>query len=249
MIRRPAAADSAQVAAVPPWLRSICVSRASQHSMSTMSKGTTGPPPHARRVAPRRRSAPRTAAGTPPPRRRARRAPAPGRRPLQFGGGGLVGRGRCGRQVPRAAVRIGLRVGDVRQRQMDGPAVLLRRRPVYRRPHQRMAERHAGAERQPLLRAVGERLRLRHAEPAAGTPHQGRRLGRGEQQHRDLPGQLLDPGQEALLDPSRQRVGAQQAEPARHLRHRQPARQLQQRERVALVSMTIRSRTSRSSRP
>jgi hypothetical protein len=36
------------------------------------------------------------------------------------------------------------------------------------------------------------------------------------------------------LDPARQRIGAQQTEPARHLGHRQPARQLQQRQRTAL---------------
>ncbi len=60
--------------------------------------------------------------------------------------------------------------------------------------------------------------------------------------------QRVEPLPEALLDPPRQRLRAQQPEPARQLRRGQPPRQLEQRQRIPLVSATIRSRTRSSSR-
>jgi len=141
------------------------------------------------------------------------------------------------RQVPRAAIGISRRVDGLGQRAVHLLQVLSRRGPVCRRAHQRMPEPHLGAELdQP-------RLHRRHSvlntdpEPPGCPPHQRRvtrRLGRrGQHQQPGIFRQVLDPPPEALLDPPKQRSRAGQSEPARHLRRRKPARQFEQRQRVA----------------
>ena len=78
----------------------------------------------------------------------------PARRELELARDLLVGPRRRGGQVPRAAIRIDVAVGGLRQREVGGPALRRRRRPVDGRAHQRMAEGHALADRQQPVRRV-----------------------------------------------------------------------------------------------
>ena len=141
----------------------------------------------------------------------------------------------CG-QMPRATVGFDAAVGRLRQGQMDVPALLSGRRSVDRGAHQRMTEGHALADHQ---QPVGLRLcrgRRRDPEPLGRAPQQQRiadRLSRRDQQQTPrVVRQRLKPTNEALLDPSRQRLRAHQTEAAGQLRRRQPPRQLQQRQRI-----------------
>jgi len=100
-----------------------------------------------------------------------------------------------------------------------------------------MAEDHPVVDPEQPVRPTRESRLRGHAESFGRPPHQGRvadRLGRRDQQQPPgLRGQLRDPGQEALLDPAGQRLGVQQAEATRQPGRGQPARQLQQGERIA----------------
>ena len=138
--------------------------------------------------------------------------------------------------MPRTTVRIGLPIGRFCQRQVNRAAILCRRRPVHRRAHQRMAERHPPADGQQSFRLRGLRVRRPDTEPLGRAPQQQRiadRLRRRHQQQapRVIREQLETPD-EALLDPPGQRLRAQQAEAARQLRRGQPMRQLEQRQRI-----------------
>jgi hypothetical protein len=100
-----------------------------------------------------------------------------------------------------------------------------------------MPERHPRADHQQPIGLRGGRRVRPDAEPPGRQPHQHRvtrRLRRRDQQQ--LPGrrrQGLAPLEEGLFDPARQPWRAQDTEPARQVFRRQPARQLQQRQRVA----------------
>ena len=91
-----------------------------------------------------------------------------------------------------------------------------------------MTERHALAEGQEL---VAGRIDRRGRDPEALRRAQqqqriAERLGRRE--HQQTPcvvGERLELADEALLDPSRERVRRRQPEPARQLRRGQPARE------------------------
>jgi hypothetical protein len=100
-----------------------------------------------------------------------------------------------------------------------------------------MPEHHPRAGHQQLLRLRGGGGVPRDPEPPGRPPHQhkvARRLGRHDQQQLpDCRRQRLAPPQEALLDPARQPRRTQYTEPARQIFWREPARQLQQRQRVA----------------
>ncbi len=66
----------------------------------------------------------------------------PTRGTLQLEGDGLIGtRRRCG-EMPRTAIRIDLSISRLCQRRVDRAAILLRRRPIHRRAHQRMSKHH-----------------------------------------------------------------------------------------------------------
>ena len=161
----------------------------------------------------------------------------PARRALELGRDVLVGPARGLRAVPGAAIRLERGIGHVRQRAVHALALEVRGRPVDRRAHERMAEAHLRADVQQPGPRRGLERRAGDPEPRRGAPHQRRiadRLRRRDQQQQPrLVGQLLEPPQEALLDPARQRQRLRQPEPARQLRRREPARELQQRERVA----------------
>jgi hypothetical protein len=138
--------------------------------------------------------------------------------------------------MPRTPVRVGFAVGRLRQRQVDRAAILRRRRPIHRRPHQRMPERHSLADRQQPVRLSGLRGLRSDPEPLGRAPQQQRiadRLRRRDQQQTPrVIRERLESSDEALLDPSCQRLRAEEAEPARQLRRRQPPRQLEQRQRI-----------------
>ena len=101
-----------------------------------------------------------------------------------------------------------------------------------------MPELHPGTELHQARVHRGRRRLGGYAQPPGRPPDQRKvavRLGRRHQQQPPgRRGQRLQLPAEALLDPLRQRHRAGQAEPARQLRRRQPPRQLQQRQRVAL---------------
>jgi hypothetical protein len=195
----------------------------------------------------RREQALRPAAGSGRKHRRAlqergRRGQAPaGLRPagraLELGGDVLVGSG-CGLgPVPCPAVRIGLRVGDLRQRAVHGLLLVKRRRPVGHRAHQRMPEPYPCAE----LDQPGSDRRCRRfgtdPEPPGRPAYQRRvaeRLGRRDQQQPPgLRRQSLHPAPEALLDPPGERCRSPEAEPVPQIRRGHAPGQLQQRQRIA----------------
>ena len=159
-------------------------------------------------------------------------------RVLELGGDVLVEPFRRLRAVPRAAIGIDAGVGDRGEHLVDAPLLVRGGRPVHGGPHERMAEAHVGAE----VDQAGRLRRSRHAgiDPERGgrLPHHQRiahRLGRRDQEQE--PGrrrQLRQPLLEALLDAAGQRRRAVQAQPARQLGGGQAARQLQQRQRVAV---------------
>ena len=99
-----------------------------------------------------------------------------------------------------------------------------------------MTEHHRTVQRQQALRLHGVRGRLRDPELLRGAP-QKRRVadrfcGRQEQQPPRVAREPRQPPREALLDPGGQRQRRGQAEAAGELGGRQPARELQERERI-----------------
>ncbi len=157
--------------------------------------------------------------------RRGRGQPAARLRPpgraLKLGRHVLAGlRCRLG-PVPGPAVRIGLRIGDLRQSRVSSLPVPERRRPVGRRAHQRMPEPHLPAElHQPRMRGRLTRVR-RDRQPAGSLPHQRGIAGRIGRRQLQQPPRLARQGShlpaEALLDRAGQRHRAGQPEPARQL--------------------------------
>ncbi len=100
-----------------------------------------------------------------------------------------------------------------------------------------MPEAHLSADIQEPAPLRGLERRAGHAEARRRPPHQRRVADGLRRRHQEQPprivGQLVEPALEALLDPAGQRQQLRQAEPAGHLRRRQAARQLEQRERIA----------------
>ena len=159
-------------------------------------------------------------------------------RALELVGQGLVETRSRVRAMPRAPIGISLGIGRLGQCEVHLTAVRNRRRLVDRRAHQGVTEPHQGAEvDQPggLGRSCGVRT---EPEPVGRAPQQGRvahRLGRGSQQQ--SPGVVrkrLEPAQEALLDPVRNRRDVGKSESACELRRRQCPRQLEQGKRVTV---------------
>ena len=156
---------------------------------------------------------------------------------LELDGDVLIGAA-CGMgTMPGAAIRFARRIGHVRQRTVHALPLPIGCRPVDRRAHQRMAKTHGRTDLQqpgtfPRLQYLGRNL-----EPSRRAPHQRRitdGVSRGNQQQQSRPSrQRLEPPQEALLDPTRQRQHIRQAEPARQLRRRESSGQLQQRKWIA----------------
>ena len=101
----------------------------------------------------------------------------PRRRALELAGHLLVGRGRRLRTVPRAAIRVDLRIGCVRQRAVSLAPLVRLGRAVHRRAHERMTEHHCTVQRQQAFRLHGVRGRLWDPKLLAlrATEAQGRR--------------------------------------------------------------------------
>ena len=170
-------------------------------------------------------------------RRQAAPRPRAAGRALQLGGDVLVEPGRRLGAMPGAAIGIDLGVGRLGERAVDALALLRRGRAVDRGAHERMPEAHLRAELDQARRRRRRRRVGRDPERGRRPPHQQRiadRLGRrDEQQQPRRRRQRRQPLPEALLDAARQRRAVGQPEPARQLRGRPAARQLQQRQRVA----------------
>ena len=141
------------------------------------------------------------------------------------------------RTVPGAAIRVDLGIGRVRQRAVSLAPLVGLRRPVHRRAHERMPEHHCTVQRQQAFRLRGVRGRLRDPKLLRRAP-QKRRVAdrfccRQEQQPPRVAREPCQPPREALLDPGGQRQRCRQPETSGELGGRQPARELQERERIA----------------
>jgi hypothetical protein len=160
----------------------------------------------------------------------------PARRALELQGDALVRLRRGGGQMPRPAVRVGLPVGGLGQRLVGRPKLGRARGAIDGRADQRVTKGHPLRERQ---EPVGLDVHRRHgdAEPVGGPEQQegiaGRVGGGDEQQAPRVAGHRLEPCDVALLDPSRERLRLEQPESAGQLRRGQPARELEQGQRVA----------------
>ena len=161
----------------------------------------------------------------------------PDGRALELQGDLLVGSRRRSGQMPGTAVRVDVPIGLLRQCEMDRPAFLRPRRPVDGRARQRVTEPRLLADREQPARLDVIGGRRRDAELRGRAPEQQRiaeRLRRREQQQAPrVVGVRLELPDEALLDPSRETLRAQQPEAARQLRRREASRQLEQRQRIA----------------
>ena len=138
--------------------------------------------------------------------------------------------------MPRASIRLEIRIGGVGERPMRSLAIRERGRAVRRRSHQRMPEPHVhtdlhepGVDRRPRFRRID-------SEPARGAPHDHRITGRFGRGHGQEPlrrrRELGDSTAEALLDLTRDRQRRRHAEPAGQLGPRQPTRPLPERQRI-----------------
>ena len=160
----------------------------------------------------------------------------PPRGALELAGHLFVGHGRRLRTVPGAAIRVELGIGCVRQRAVSLAPLVRLRRPVHRRAHERMTEHHCTVQRQQAFRLRGVRGRLRDPKLLRRAP-QKRRVAdrfccRQEQQPPRVAREPHQPPREALLDPGGQRQRCRQPETSGELGGRQPARELQERERI-----------------
>ena len=158
------------------------------------------------------------------------------RRALELGGDVLVRACRRLRAMPGAAVGVVLRVRGVGERTVHRPPLLCRRPAVDRGAHERVEELDARLEPEQvggLGRRGGAGI---DAQSCAGAPEQrriARRLRRrGEHELARVGGQGREALAEARLDAAREGRG-QQREATGELGSRQPARELQQGQRVA----------------
>ena len=126
-----------------------------------------------------------------------RHALAPCPRALQLRGDGLVRPGHGMGPMPGASIGVQLRIGDLSQSRMHLLPLLRERRPVDRRPHERMPKPHPRAELDQAR--LGRRRRRFGANPElrGNSPHQcliADRLGRGDQQQAPgLDGENVEP--------------------------------------------------------
>ena len=144
------------------------------------------------------------------------------------------------RPVPGTSVRVDVRIGRLGERTVDLAPIPQPGGPIHGGPGERMPEDDLGAERQQALRFDGSHRRLPDAKGLSGTSDQRRiadRVGRrDEQEAARIMRQVRQPSREALLDARGQGHAGRQPEAARELRRRQPARELEQRQRIAAAS-------------
>jgi hypothetical protein len=156
---------------------------------------------------------------------------------LQLHGNLFIRSGGSRSQMPRATVGIDVRIGDVRQGEMDRPPFLRLSRSVHRRPHERMAKCDALADCEQLF---GRRIHRRSRDPESFgcAKHEDRIAdrfrGANQQQTAGVLRQFLQLPDEALLDPPRDTLRLCHPEAARKLSSCQPPWQLEQRQRIAL---------------
>jgi hypothetical protein len=158
-------------------------------------------------------------------------------RVLQLGGDILVEPVRRVGAVPRAAIRIGIRIRGACECPVDARALVRCRRAIDRRPHQRMPEAHPRPELDQAHRRCRPCRGRVDAQLRGRLPHEQRiadRLGGcDEKQEPSRRRQRREPLPEAFLDATRERGVAVQPEPTRQLVRRPAARKLEQRQRVA----------------
>ena len=162
---------------------------------------------------------------------------SPGRK-LQLRGDILVRARRGLRAVPRVTVGIDGRVGCLRERAVGLAPVLGRCRSIDGGAHERVWEHDARTEVQQSLGLDRRRRRFVDAELFSRAPDEqgvAGRFGRGdEQQAPTIRRDARESLGEVFLDPSGQRDRCGQPEPTGELGRRHAARQLQQRERIAV---------------
>ena len=160
-------------------------------------------------------------------------------RPLELGGDLFVGARGAGGAMPGPSVRVGLGVGGVGERTMDTVAVVLRRRAIGGRPDQGMRELDASAEREQSGVHGGVDGRDVDLEGLRDRVEQhgvAERLGRrGEDEELRVGREQLEPAHVALLDLPGDRRALRQTEPPGELRGVPRARELEERQRVAVA--------------
>ena len=159
----------------------------------------------------------------------------PARRELQLAGDLLVRPGCGGSEMPGPTVRIDNTVGDLGQRQMGRSALGSAGSPVHGRARQGMSEGHALLQCEQSVRRVDRGQGDPQAR--AGALQEQRipeRLGCGDQQQATrLVGEAGELPQVARLDSLREVAGFRHPETTGQLRHGQPPRKLEERQRVA----------------
>ena len=139
--------------------------------------------------------------------------------------------------MPRSAIGIGVRVGGLRQGTVGRATGFWHRRPVDGGAHERVTERHCGADGQQSVRlGGGERLEPDPDSSCCGADQHriAERLGGGDQQHQPgVGGERLDPTPEARLDPADEQRRIGYPETTSQVRTRQATRELEQGQRVA----------------
>ena len=120
--------------------------------------------------------------------------------------------------VPGAAIGITVRAGDLRERGVDAPPVLLTRGAIHGRAHERVAKLDARADRQlpagdrRVERVLAERQRIARAPQQPGVA--GRLRGRQQQQQPSRLRQRPDLGEHAPLHAVGRPSGPDQGEAA-----------------------------------
>jgi hypothetical protein len=159
-------------------------------------------------------------------------------RSLELAGHLLVRPGESLRTMPGAAIGIGDRIGQLRERRVRQATLLGRGRGVDRRPHQRVEEPHPRADPNQVGTLRGTSRTRVDPEQLAGPPQQRGitdGLGRRHKQQGPRLGRKLHQAPpKTLLDPARQPDLLEQPKPARKLVQTESSRKLEQRQRVPL---------------
>jgi hypothetical protein len=163
----------------------------------------------------------------------------PASRTLEFGGDFLARSGRCSGAMPGTPIRVCSKIGRLGEGPMDSMAVLGSGRAIGGGPHEWVRELNAPTdfEQTRVYRRVGGS----HvdAERLGGTVEQYRiaeRLcGRGEDEQSRLDGKQAEPPNIALFDLAPHRLTGGQPESTGEVCNVPAARQLKERERIAVA--------------
>jgi hypothetical protein len=117
-----------------------------------------------------------------------------------------IGPRRRRRQMPRPPNRVKLPISHLSQRQVRRLALRQQRRPIHRRPHQRMTKPHPLPQLHQPIRLGRHRSRRRNRQSLGRAPHQRGVTDRLRRRHQQQPARItrqnLKPVAKTLLDPA-----------------------------------------------